>query len=145
MRGAVIGSKLWIPYAWAQMPQNGVAAAATEDAVFYAENPHMDIYAAFFRYCRNTTQVNSVQFIASDVYFAIRIWRLRGIHCGGAQRCVLQPEKGSYVQLNVSDIFSGELTPDMCSVPFTVKVTQMEYFDPFNILVRTLRTTPSAT
>lgn len=138
-----IGSKLWIPYAWAQMPQNGVAAAATEDAVFYAENPHMDIYAAFFRYCRNTTQVNSVQFVASDVYFAIRIWRLRGIHCGGAQRCVLQPEKGSYVQLNVSDVFSGELTPDMCSVPFTVKVTQMEYFDPFNILVRTLRTTPS--
>lgn len=106
-----------------------IYATSSEKYVFYALSPNLELFGAYFDYCRNTDNLNKFQFMLFSSYSPLRIYRVRA-YC--AKNCI--GISASYT----FDSFANAKIDDSafnCSKTFNASIKNIEYMDSNNLAV----------
>ena len=123
-------TKLVIPYGYQNTPLVGTASSGY---VFYASNPAMDVFDAYFEYCargKNASSVPRFGYLLESSYSPIRVYRVAAYRRCAAYSC--GPDLVEYVTIAG---MKEEFDLNRCDRAFNVSVTHLEYVNEDNIAV----------
>ena len=140
------GCKAAIPYGYDASINAHVLGTVTDQFMYWVTNPTLEPFYAFSLYCKNvnTTNTNKAQTSVYSSYGGVRLWRIDPyVYCPvdpltGKQTC---PSQQSVSTKQVSSLdFNGEFTVELCTRPFDVMATDLEYINRDNLALTVLRT-----
>lgn len=135
-----------IPYGYDASVNARVLGTVTDQFLFWVTNPTLEPFYAFSSYCKNmnTSNTNFVQISVYSSYGGIRLWRIDPyVYCPldpstGKQNC---PSQQSVSTVQVESLeFNGEFNVELCTRPFNVMATDLEYINRDNLALTVLRT-----
>jgi len=122
-------TRLLIPYSF---QTNRMVSTSSRNYVFYASNPDMEVFSAYFEYCSrspNSDNLGRFGLLIKSSYGPIRIYRVSAYRRCGAYSCGPDLVKSQTIPGFVED-FSRN-----CKQTFTVRISAMEYLNEENIAV----------
>lgn len=120
-------SQVFVPL---EFQSRRVLATSSPRYFFFAQNPPLDLFSAYFDYCRlmNEETLNKFQFMMFSSYAPLRIFRIRAYclsECAGAVS-----EQVTLEAFEPQTDMSGS-----CSARFNASIETLEYVDSENIAV----------
>ena len=125
-----------LPYRFSSSAFGNNAAVQLRDQIFYAQNPTLHIWKAFFSYCNENTTIGTTQLMIMSKYHPLAIFAIK-----------ITPDDITQVGtpiLFTEDVIPSPPTADNCNQLFAVAVTGLEAIDGMNIAATVLYTTVSA-
>jgi len=125
-------TRLLIPY---NFRTSKIVSTASRNYVFYASNPDMEVFSAYFEYCSrpaNSDTLGKFGLLIKSSYSPIRIYRVSAYRRCGAYSCGPDLVKSQTIPGFIED-FSRK-----CDQNFTVQVSALEYLNEENIAVTLL-------
>jgi hypothetical protein len=122
-------SKVLIPYSY---ETTRIAAVSSRNYVFYASNPAMDAFRAYFEYCndkQDPTKLGKMGLLLMSSYSPIRIYRVSAY-----RRCAAYSCGPDLVRFETIQGFSQRFERG-CDEVFNVSVLALEYLNEDNIAV----------
>ena len=123
-------TRLLIPYSY---QTTRIVATTSRNYVFYASNPSLDVFGAYFKYCsRNKTSDDIPQFglLLKSSYGPIRVYRVSAY-----RRCATYSCGSNLVRFRTIPGFVEDFS-QKCNQTFNVGVVGLEYLNEDNIAVR---------
>ena len=122
--------KLTVPYTYQTAR---VAATNSRNYVFYASNPPMDVFGAYFSYCHiqktDKSRLGKMGLLIMSSYSPIRVYRVSAY-----RRCAAYSCGADLVRYVTIDGFSLNFTRS-CDEVFNVRVAGLEYLNEDNVAV----------
>ena len=100
-----------------------IYSTSSERYVFYSQSPNLEVFNAFFDYCREPDLLPKFQFILYSSYTPLRVYRVRA-YC--LQDCF---------DVAAQVTFQGFSTSLDCSLRFNASIQAVEYIDANNVAV----------
>ena len=123
-------SRVTVPYSYAGASR--IAAANSRDYVFYASNPNLDVFGAYFEYCarKDSGSLARMGLLARSSFSPMRVYRVAAYRRCAAYSC--GPDLARFVTL---DGFDDERFDKACNRTFNVSVVALEYLNEANVAV----------
>ena len=123
------GSKVTVPYSYGTTK---VAATNSRDYVFYASNPSLDVFGAYFEYCsrKDTGSLARMGLLAMSSFSPMRVYRVAAYRRCAAYSC--GPDLVRFVQFKG---FDDDRFDKECTQTFNTSVVALEYLNSDNIAV----------
>ena len=121
-------SRVTVPYSYGT---TRVAATNSRNYVFYASNPNLDVYGAYFEYCGRKENKALARFglLAKSSFAPMRVYRVSAY-----RRCATYSCGADLVRFVTIDGFNENFDKE-CAATFNVSVVALEYLNEDNIAV----------
>jgi hypothetical protein len=121
-------TKVMVPYSYGT---NRIAAVNSRDYVFYASNPSLDVFGAYFEYCSRTDTASLARMglLAMSSFSPMRVYRVAAY-----RRCAAYSCGADLVRFATIEGFDQRFNK-ACNTTFNVSVVALEYLNEDNIAV----------
>ena len=122
-------TKVTVPYSYGT---TRIAATNSRNYVFYASNPNLDVFSAYFDYCsrKDNESLAKAGLLSRSSFAPMRVYRIEAY-----RRCATYSCGANLARFITIDGFDDEKFDKNCAGSFNVSVVGLEYLNEDNIAV----------